>query len=79
MTQATAGLVAFFAMYGALTFIGDLLRKLSRFLLRRGGHDTIDCELCSGRTLRRHMLDANKAQIEATRARKRAKQQERRP
>lgn len=70
MTQATAGLVAFFAMYGALSFISDRLRGLSRYLLRRAGHDTTDCDVCSGRALRRHMLDTNRAQIEADRIRR---------
>lgn len=57
MTHLIVGAVFFFACYGALTAIADVLRWFERRALRRRGHDPEFCDTCSGRERGKHVRE----------------------
>lgn len=60
MSRLAFGIGLWFACYGVLSFVTDQIRAHGNRFLRGRGHDTVDCDICSGRALRRHRRELMK-------------------
>lgn len=68
MTNVIVYAVFFFACYGSLTAVADLLRWLGNRELRRAGHNPALCDECSGRSRRKHQAELVRVELARRRA-----------